>query len=143
MTRHDIVAFFASRDEAWKRLDAAALALDHDEHAVAESPMQGRIEGRARIQSVYANWFAAFPDLTFTSRDLLIDGDRVAQFFSVRGTQAAPFGGVPATGRRIDFNGAWLFTLNAQGRIVHDRRVYDVTGMLVQLGMLKGTPIET
>jgi hypothetical protein len=33
--------------------------------------------------------------------------------------------------------GAWLFTIGAEGLIVEDQRVYDVTGMLVQLGILK------
>jgi predicted ester cyclase len=35
-------------------------------------------------------------------RLVVIDGDLAAQFFQIRGTQSAPFGGVPATGRRID-----------------------------------------
>lgn len=140
MDRDVIVAMFARRDQSWIRRDAAALAADHAENAVAESPMQGRLEGRQRIRAVYEAWLRSFPDLTFTSLDLLIDQHRVAQFFSIRGTQTVPFGGIPATGRRIDFNGAWLFTIGPGGLIVHDRRFYDVTTLLMQLGMLKAKP---
>jgi steroid delta-isomerase-like uncharacterized protein len=142
MNRGDIDALFARRSDAWARKDAAALAADHAETSTADSPMQGRLEGRARIQEVYANWFTSFPDLVFTSKAVVVDGDRVAQFFNIRGTQTAPFGGVPATGRRFDINGALLYTIGPDGLFVQEQRVYDVTGMLVQLGLLKGKPVE-
>jgi steroid delta-isomerase-like uncharacterized protein len=142
MNREEIVALFARRIDAWARRDAAALAADHAEDAVSDSPMQGRLEGRRRIHDVYANWFASFPDLVFTSKEILVDGDRVAQFFNIRGTQTAPFGGVPATGRRFDVNGALLFTIGKDGLFVAEQRVYDVTAMLVQLGVLKGKPVD-
>ena len=140
MNREDIVALFDRRSDAWARRDAAALAADHAETAVSESPMQGRLEGRRRIHEVYATWFTSFPDLVFTSKALLIDGDRVAQFFNIRGTQSAPFGGVPATGRRFEINGALLYTIDPDGRFAYEQRIYDVTGLLVQLGVLKGKP---
>ena len=53
MNREDIVALFDRRVAAWARKDAAALSADHAENAVAESPMQGRLEGRQRIHEVY------------------------------------------------------------------------------------------
>jgi steroid delta-isomerase-like uncharacterized protein len=142
MTRDDMVALFSRRNDDWARRNASSLAADYAEDAVAESPMQGRIEGRDRIEEVFGNWFESFADITFTSRDVLIDGDRVAQFFALRGTQSAPFGGIPATGRKIDFKGAALFTFGPDGKITHELRVYDVTAVLVQLGVLRGRPLE-
>jgi steroid delta-isomerase-like uncharacterized protein len=143
MTRDEMVALFGRRDDDIRRLDSDALAADHAEDAIAESPLEGRMVGRARIAEVYRTWFAAFPDLKFTTSDLLIDGDRAAQFFSVRATQTAPFGGVPPTNRRIDFSGVWLFNFDAGGLIRYDRRLFDVTNVLIQLGMLKGKPVDT
>lgn len=137
MNREDIVALFERRAEAWHRHDAAALAADHAETSVADSPLQGRLEGRRRIAESYDHWFKSFPDLTYVLSDVVIDGNRIAQFFSIRGTQSAPFGGIPATGRRIDFNGVCLFTLGSEGLFVRERRLYDVSGVLMQLGMLK------
>ena len=142
MNRGDIVALFDRRVADWARKDAAALAADYAENAVAESPMQGRLEGRQRIHEVNVSWLTSFPDSVLTTKVLLVDGDRVAQFFNLRGTQSAPFFGVPATGRRFEINGALLFTIGPDGLFVHEQRVYDVTGMLVQLGVLKGKPVE-
>ena len=140
MNREDVTALFERRGDAWARRDADALAATHAERGIAESPLQGRIQGRQRIRDAYQGWFTSFPDLVFSRRNLLIDDNRVAEFFAVTGTQSAPFYGMPATARRIDLKGAWLFTIGADGLIAEDQRVYDVTGMLVQLGVLKARP---
>lgn len=137
MTREEIVQLFERRDVAWNRHDAAALAADYTEDAIAESPIQGKLNGRPRIGEVYANWMTAFPDLVYKTNDLIIDGSRVAQFFTITGTQSGAFGNIPATGRKFIITGALLFTLTDDGRITHNRRVYDVTNFLVQLGALK------
>lgn len=142
MTREEIAALFARRQDAWRRRDAAALAGDYADDAVADSPMQGRLNGRERIGAVYASWFVAFPDLDFTSREVLIDGRRVAEIYQLSGTQSAAFGGVPSTGRRIEFKGVWLYTLDPEGKIVSDERLYDVTNVLVQLGVLRTKPVD-
>ena len=143
MNREDITALFDRRADAWARHDHEALAASHSEDAVAESPLLGRLVGRRRINESYAAWFTAFKDLTVTRLHLLIDGNQAAEFFSLRGTQSAPFHGVPATARRVNFNVAWLYTIGPEGLIVHDQRVYDVTGMLVQLGLLKAKPVAS
>jgi steroid delta-isomerase-like uncharacterized protein len=142
MTRDEIIARFSERDAMWGRRDAVTLGATFAENAVAESPMQGRLEGRARITEVYAQWMTAFPDLTFKTEDLLVDGDRVVQFWTMTGTQAGTFGGLAATGRKFHVKGAVLSTLGPDGLIIHERRVYDVTNMLVQLGALRAKPQE-
>ncbi len=137
MTRAEIVALFTQREAAWQRHDPDALAGDHLHEAVAISPMHGRIEGRTRIREVYQTWFSAFPDLILTTDDLIVDGDRAVHFFTIKGTQAAPFGGVQPTGRRISITGAWLYAFDDTGKIQQDRRLYDATSMMVQIGALR------
>ena len=48
--------------------------------------------------------------------------------------------GLPPTGKQFRFNGAFIFTLE-NGQIAHERRIYDFTGMLVQIGVLKAKPL--
>ena len=143
MDRTDITALFARRADAWNRHDAVTLAADHAEDAVAESPLLGHIKGRANIQTLYERWFASFQDLAYIAKELVIDGDEAAQFFTIRATQSAPFAGVPATRRRLEFSGVALFQIGPDGLIVHDERLYDVTSVMVQLGVLKAKPADT
>ena len=140
MTREEILAMFTRRRDAYARLDAEALAADHAEDAVLESPAAGgTVNGREAIAKVYRGWFAGFPDVTTDWHDLLIDGDRAVQMGTMSGTDTGGFMGLAPTGRGFSFPIALIFTLK-DGRIVHERRVYDFTGMLVQIGLLKAKP---
>ena len=139
MTREQIVAFFVRRQHAWARHDAAALAADHAENCVAESPWAGTMKGREAIEQAYRHWFTAFPDFAFEGEELLIDGHRVARMATGVGTDIGGFMGLSPTGRPFRFPVVFLYTLNER-QIVHERRIYDFTGMLVQIGMLRAKP---
>ena len=103
------------------------------------SPTGGVLEGREEIERVYRVWMKAFPDLVITVTDLLIDGDRVVQILDVAGTHAGEFLGLPPTGRRLQVVGAFIYTMK-DNLIVHERRILDFTGVLVQVGVLKAKP---
>ena len=139
MTHEEIIAFFARRQDAIARHDAAALAATHAEDGVMESPWAGKVSGREAIEQAHQQWFAAFPDFAFQDEELLIDGHRVAQIATVVGTDTGGFMGLPPTGKPFRFPLVFLYTLN-EHQIVHDRRIYDFTGMLVQIGVLKAKP---
>ena len=141
MTREEIVNLFNQRHDAYARLDAEALAGDHAEDCVLESPAAGgTISGREAIAKVYRAWFGGFPDVTVDWNDLLIDGDRVVQTATMSGTDTGGFMGLPPTGKRFGFPIVYMFTLQ-DGLIAHERRVYDFTGMLIQIGLLKAKPV--
>jgi uncharacterized protein (TIGR02246 family) len=139
MTREEIFALFARREAAWRRRDAAALAADHAQDGVVVSPTGGVLEGRAEIERIYRVWFVAFPDLTFTTEDLLVDDDRAALLCRVTGSHAGEFFGMPPTGRRIECSGAFIYRIQ-NDLIVHERRILDFTGLLVQVGVLRAKP---
>jgi steroid delta-isomerase-like uncharacterized protein len=139
MTREDITAMFTRRTAAWHAHDAAALASDHAIDAVVVSPTGGVLEGRAEIQRIYQVWFTAFPDLGFTDQDLLIDDNRAALIMTVAGTHAGDFFGVAASGRHVQAVCAFIYTLE-DNHIIHERRILDFTGVLVQVGVLRAKP---
>lgn len=139
MTREDILALFARRQEDWNALDAAALARDHAIDGIVLSATSGRLEGRDRIEAVYAVWFAAFRDLQMRAEDLLVDGDAAALIFKASGTHTGEFLGLAPTGRRFEVSGVLIYKLR-DGQIVHERRILDFTGVLVQIGVLKAKP---
>ena len=139
MTREEIMALFTRREAAWRAHDAAALAADHATDGVVISPTGGVLEGRADIERIYGIWFTAFPDLAFASTDLLVDGDRAVLVATFTGTHAGDFFGLPASGRHVQASFAFLYTL-LDGVIVHEHRVLDFTGVLIQVGVLKAKP---
>jgi len=139
MTREEMTAMFKRREGAWRAHDAATLAADHATNAVVISPTGGVLEGREEIQRVYQIWFTAFPDLQFNEYDFLIDGDRVALLMTVSGSHAGDFFGLPASGRHVQAVCAFYYTLR-NGEIVHERRVLDFTGVLIQVGVLRAKP---
>jgi steroid delta-isomerase-like uncharacterized protein len=137
MTRDDTAALIARRFDAMNRHDVAALGSLHADDCVVDSPSAGGlVKGRAAIDEVHRAWFSGFPDLTFTTDDLLIDSDQVAWVVTAEGTDSGGFMGLPPTGRPFNLPMVLVSTL-AGGRIVHDRRIYDFTGMLIQIGILK------
>jgi steroid delta-isomerase-like uncharacterized protein len=141
MSRQDVEAVFARRQDALARRDAVTLASLHSADGVLESPTAGgTVHGRRAIEEVYRAWFSAFPDVVFAASDaLLIDGDRVAQCLMTTGTDTGGFLGLPPTGKAFRLPLVILCTL-ADNQIVHERRIYDFTGMLIQIGVLKAKP---
>ena len=139
MTRDEILALANRRLAAYAARDSTAIASTHAENGSVASPMGGVLEGRDEIARVYESWFSAFPDFRMSLEDLVIDGDRVVSIVRITGTHSGDFMGLPATGRPMEFLMASLMTV-ADGFIVDERRIYDFTGLLVQIGVLKAKP---
>ena len=139
ISRDDAATFFANRQELWKTRDASALARCHHEDGTVISPIFRTVQGHAAIITSYRSLFATFPDWQYTGQQLLIDGDRVAEQFLVRATHGGEFMGLPGSGRQFDIQGVCLFEMR-DGLIALERRIYDFTGLLIQLGILRSKP---
>lgn len=139
MTRDAIRAFFADRQLEWKRRDADALANGYTEDGEVFSPMFGDLSGRQAIGDAYRSLFTVFPDWDLRSEDLLIDEDRVAQIFSVSATHVGEFMGLAGTNRRFEIHGVRLCTMG-DGLIRAERRLYDFTSLLIQVGAIRSKP---
>jgi steroid delta-isomerase-like uncharacterized protein len=138
MTREAIVALFNRRNEAYDRRDAAALAADYADDCVVESPSGGVHHGRAAAERVLRSVFDAL-NAKVRQDSLLIDDDQVAQTLTIEGTDDGQFLGLPPTGKSFRLPAVFLYTVK-DGQITHERRIYDFTGMLVQVGLLKAKP---
>ena len=139
MTRKQVSKFFARRDENWQRHDSAALAADHAEDGTVDSPLWGKVQGRTAIQNTYSQFYVSFPDAEYHTEHLVIDGNRAVQFVKMAGTQKGDFCGLEPAGKRFQMNCAFLFFFS-EGKIAHETRLYDFTGILVQVGVLKAKP---
>ena len=138
-TRAEIEALFERRRIAWDARDAAAMAETHTVDGVIKSPMFGELYGRDEIEKSYAKLFHTFPDWTINDDPLLVDGNTVVEVFSSTATHSAKFMGLAATGRQFKIEGARIHVLR-DGLIHREQRLYDFTGLLIQVGVLKGKP---
>ena len=128
---------FAGRQDAMNRHDVAGSTALYAADCVVESPTAGGVvQGHATVDAIHRAWVTGFPDVVFTTEDLLIDGEHVAWIANAAGTDTGGFMGLPPTGRAFALPMVTLSTLHDR-RIVQERRVYDFTGMLVQIGILK------
>jgi steroid delta-isomerase-like uncharacterized protein len=111
---------------------AAAKGLVADDFAELD-PLPGQGTGRVGLQDWLAGWFAAFPDLTWTNDEQIVDGDRVVTRFHWTGTQEHEFMGIPATHRTITVNGVVIDRVS-DGLMVDSRMLMNALSMFQQLG---------
>lgn len=139
MTRQEIVSFLASRQAMWVARDTDGLARTHAADGTVDSPMFGALRGRTEIAESYRSLFTIFPDWEMTLHEALIDGPRIAEPFSATATHVREFMGLAGTNRRFQIQGVRLYAL-AGNMIRQERRLYDFTALLIQIGVLRGKP---
>lgn len=94
------------QEDVWNagNLDAIdeLLAEDFVQHSPWEaSELRGRGEFRQQVRE----FRAAFPDLEGTVDEVIADGDRVANRFTMRATHEGEFMGVEPTGKTVELRG--------------------------------------
>jgi steroid delta-isomerase-like uncharacterized protein len=83
----------------------------------------------------FAMMFAAFPNMRFTIRQQIAEGDKVLTHKILHATQLGPFMGIPATGKEVTVDVMDIFTV-AGGKITGHWTVGDMLGMMQQLGVV-------
>lgn len=91
--------------------------------------------GLTETVAVMAARAAAFPDLRLRVEQVIADGDTVAYRVWMKGTHMGPFGGVPATGRSVEYSAIGIDRLD-NGRIVEHHANPDALAILRQIGAL-------
>jgi steroid delta-isomerase-like uncharacterized protein len=136
MTTDEIRAFVSRHVEKFHLKDVVGLAADFTEDGVVESPSSGTHTGRRQIAESYERLLAAFPDAVFTVESVMAEGDQAAVVFHFAASHQGAFLGLPATGKRIEFRGVFLDRFE-HDLLVHERRLYDFSGLLINLGILQ------
>jgi len=79
-------------------------------------------------------FFAAFPDIYITIKDLVAEGDKVAVLVNWKATHKVEYMGIPATGKKIDTAVAMLIKI-VGGKWVEFWNVTDIR-LAQQLGVV-------
>jgi predicted ester cyclase len=78
---------------------------------------------------------AGFPDLTTSIEDLFVSGDKLAISLIWRGTHTGDYGGVPATGKRVEVRDTAIWHFR-DGKVTEILTLQDQFGILKQIGYL-------
>jgi steroid delta-isomerase-like uncharacterized protein len=105
------------------------VAADH----VGHDPL-GDHYGPEGMRIVVVEYRTAFPDLAVTIEDLFAEGDTVSWRFTLRGTHAGPFMGIPPTGREVAASGIAIDRLVDVGQIVESWCSLNALDLLRQVG---------
>jgi len=105
------------------------LAVDDYEDHVA---LPGQGPGRAGLKQRVATIRAAFEPRQ-ELHDVIVDRDRVAVRWTLRGVHSGPFIGVPATGRPVEFDGVDLYAMR-DGRMAAHWNVVGLWAFYQQVG---------
>ncbi len=94
-------------------------------------PVQG-LEG---VREFVSSVITGFPEARYTLEDLIVEGDKVVQRLTVRGTQQGEFQGIPATGKQVT---VWLMVISriANNKIVEEWQMVDALSLMQQLGVI-------
>lgn len=140
MTRDAVLAFLARRSEALRSRDVQALRVFYTENARLDSPFAGSVTGVEAILKSTQAFFASFPDATVHEDPPIVDGNHIALFGIIAGSEVGEMMGLAAHKQAYQFPVSFLLELQGD-RICYERRVYDFTGLLVQIRVLKAKPV--
>jgi steroid delta-isomerase-like uncharacterized protein len=105
------------------------------EDVVEQVPLPGQGPGLEGLKDILRAMRAGFPDIVFSIKEQITEGDKVASRFEWTGTHQGAFLGIPATGRPVRVWGVVIDRLE-NGRIKETRIIMDTLGMMGQLGVL-------
>ncbi|KAL2214289.1 SnoaL-domain-containing protein [Sarocladium strictum] len=130
---HRFIEFINSGDETIGQEVVAESAVFHV--PFSEEPMRG-LAGYMQILGMMRS---AFPDIQWTLEETIIEADSVAARFTTRGTHQGEFFGVPATGKNFQMTAMNIYRF-ADGKIVEERGLPDLFGLMMQIGAIPPPP---
>lgn len=108
---------------------------DHPPKRFEEVPAGGR---ESLVEAV-KNFRAAMPDFHDQMIQVTAEGDRVYYLGRMTGTHSAPYLQHPASGNKVNVLGISGFRLE-NGMVVERWGIYDVMGMMRQMGIVPAAP---
>jgi steroid delta-isomerase-like uncharacterized protein len=125
--------------DAINRHDADDFVALYAENAVVHDPSYPQpLRGRDEIRRDIETMFRGFPDLRSSVNSHVDSEGMIAFEGTFEGTHDGPLAvgdtEIPPTGRTVRFTGAGFYRLDDGGRVVEERRHYDLAGIPTQVG---------
>lgn len=141
MVKYDPFQIAGAHLEVWNHRQVepykqflAPLATMRSVFEKEERPIVKAIERYQRI------WYDAFPDVHWSHTNIIAAGLTMVIEWTATGTHTGRFMEIEPTGRRGEFHGANILTLNEDGKIVRETVHFDLSQILMLTGALARTP---
>jgi steroid delta-isomerase-like uncharacterized protein len=137
MSAKEIKALMRRWFEECNKGQEAFMAVFDELHA-ADIVIHGgtgeEIRGLKDFKQYCMEWLSAFPDLHFTIKDMVAEGDRVAVRSTWTGTHKGGLKGISPTNKKVT---SWEIEIDriAEGKIAEVWTRYDTLGVMQQLSL--------
>jgi len=121
-----------------RALDELDAIVAPDFLRLCEATPQLDIHDLDGFKAFLTDYAVAFPDNIQTFTHVAADGDLIGVFATYEGTHLGPLGPIPATGKRVKFDFAGMFTVR-DDKLAEFRLTWDNMTILGQLGLLPDT----
>ena len=128
---HRFVEFINSADETLAAELISPSAIFH----VPGQPAP--MAGPGGYLAIVAMMRSGFPDIQWTLEETVVEDDRVAARYTMRGTHSGPFLGVAATGAPVVVQSMAFYRLSG-GQFVEEHGLPDMMGLMQQIGAVPG-----
>jgi steroid delta-isomerase-like uncharacterized protein len=126
-------------EEFWNQGQIAAADELMSRDAVIHEPVSGTPED---LKAMAISMREAFPDWHSTVEEMVVEGDRVVERWTGRGTHEGEFQGIPPTGKRVTVPGVVFYRIS-DGKIAEFRGQFDRLSLMQQLGVIPTTDSPT
>ena len=104
------------------------------ESYVEGSPMPGGTTDKAGAIAMFTMMREMTPDMHIDIEDVIASGNKVAMRSTMIGTDTTGMPGMPATGKPFSMGAMDVFTFDDDGMNTGHYGIYDIVGMMMQLG---------
>ncbi len=122
--------------DAWNsRMDEIILPFYTHDYVVEDITAERVREGWDGLKQWTRSVFTAFPNLHYTLVDHVEKDDKLVLHWLAKGNHQGPLMKIPATGKNVFIHGMSILTLE-NGKIKHGQVMWDMAGVLRQIGLL-------
>jgi steroid delta-isomerase-like uncharacterized protein len=107
---------------------------------VESSPMPGGTADKAGAIAMFTMMREMTPDMHIDIADVIASGNKVAMRSTMTGTDTTGMPGMPPTGKPFSMGAIDVFTFDDEGMNTEHYGVYDILGMMMQLGHMPAPP---
>ena len=120
---------------------AAAMAVIDELYAtdIVQHGSGEDMRGLKDYKQSFSEAYNAFPDAHWSIDDMVVEGDKVAVRLTFSGTHKGEYMGIHPTNKKVTGWGIFIDRI-AGGKVVEEWQIFDMLGLMRQLGLPVPTP---